>query len=299
LDACVLGFERLKSLYTNDEDFGELYGTCLRHPKDDFMIHDGYLFKSTILCIAKSCTQELLIQEIHGGSLASHYGENKMLSMLQDDPSTTNIVELYFKEVTRLHGIPRSIVSDRDTKFLSHFWIALWKKLGAKLSYNTACHPQTDCETEVINRTLGTLLRVLIKPQSRAWDLLLQHAEFSYNKAPNRTTGISPFKVVYGVDPVGPLDLVLRPLDQKPSTEVDQRVEEINKLRDQVKDRIEKINLTYLAQPKKHRRRKAFQPGDLVWVQLRKDRFPSKRKGKLMPRAEGPFEVLERVNHHA
>jgi len=92
----------------------------------------------------------------------------------------------------RLHGIPRSIVSDRGTKFLSHFWVTLWKKVGTKFKYNTTYHPQTDGQTEVTNRTLGTLLRALIKLQSEAWDLLLPHAEFAYNKAPSKATGVSP-----------------------------------------------------------------------------------------------------------
>jgi len=76
-------------------------------------------------------------------------------NMLND---TTLIVELCFKKVMGLHDIPRSIVSDQDSKFMSHFWITFWKKVGVKLKYNTTCHPLIDGQTEVTSRTLGSRL---------------------------------------------------------------------------------------------------------------------------------------------
>jgi len=182
----------------------------------------------------------------------------------------THIAELHFKEVMRLYGILRYIVFDRDTKFLSHFWVTLWKKVGTKLRYSTNYHPQTDGQTEVTNRTLGTLLRALINLQSTAWDLLLPHVEFAFNKAPNRTTGVSPFKIVYGLDPLGPLDLIPKPMDQKPSADAEQRVAEIQRLHERVRVRIAKSNLSYSTQANKHRRQRVVQPSDLVWIHIRK-----------------------------
>jgi len=103
--------------------------------------------------------------------------------------------------------------------------VTLWKKLGTKLKYSSTCHPQTDGQIEVTNRNLGALLRALIKSHSKSWGLILPHAEFAYNMAPSKTTGLSPFKVVYGVEP-----LIPRPLDAKLSVETDKRVEEIKHL---------------------------------------------------------------------
>jgi hypothetical protein len=85
-----------------------------------------------------------------------------------DDAS--HVADLFFREIVRLYGMPRTIVSDRDAKFLSYLWKTLWCKLGTKLLFSTTCHPQTDGQTEVVNRTLSTLLRAIIRKNTKTWE---------------------------------------------------------------------------------------------------------------------------------
>ena len=94
---------------------------------------------------------------------------------------TSHFAALFFRKIVRLHGVLKTIFSDRDTKFLSYFWKALWGKLGTKLLFSTTCHPQTDGQTEVVNRALSTMLRAVLKKNLKIWEDCLLHVEFAYN----------------------------------------------------------------------------------------------------------------------
>jgi IS30 family transposase len=85
----------------------------------------------------------------------------------QKTSDATYVANLFFKEIVRLHGLPKSLVSDRDTKFVGHFWRTLWKKLGMELSFSSSYHPHTDGQTEVVNRILRAWM--ILGAKFRSW----------------------------------------------------------------------------------------------------------------------------------
>jgi transposase InsO family protein len=125
--------------------------------------------------------------------------------------NASHVAELFFTEIIRLHGVPNTIILDRDAKFLSHFWRTLWFKLGTKLLFSTTCHPQTDGQTEVVNHTLSTMLRAVLKTNFKLCEECLLHIEFAYNRSVHSTTKVSPFQVGYSFNPHPPIDLLPLP----------------------------------------------------------------------------------------
>nr|KYP34521.1 Retrotransposable element Tf2 [Cajanus cajan] len=157
-----------------------------------------------------------------------------------------NIAKLFFRDVVKLHGLPKSIVLDRDTKFLSHFWRILWSRLGTKLLFSTTCHPQTDGQTEVVNRSLSTMLRVVLKANHKSWDEYFPHIEFAYNRVVHKTTNISPFEAVYGFNPLTPLDLIPLPnVEHFIHKEGASRAKFVKKIHERIKTHIQLQNEKY------------------------------------------------------
>jgi len=104
--------------------------------------------------------------------------------------------------------LPKTIVSYRDPKFISHFKRTLWGRLGTKLNFSTLSHPQTGGQTEVVDRSISTMLRAILKGNHKSWDEYLPHIEFAYNRVVHKTTLLLPFEVVYGFNPLTPRDLL-------------------------------------------------------------------------------------------
>ena len=122
------------------------------------------------------------------------------------------IAKTFISHIVRLHGIPTSIVSDRDRVFISSFWKALFQLSGTKLCMSSSYHPQSDGQTEAVNRILEQYLRCFAGSQPLRWQEWLPWAELSYNTSVHSSTKMSPFEAVYGMPPLPSLLMFLAQL---------------------------------------------------------------------------------------
>ncbi|KAF1328293.1 Pol protein, partial [Globisporangium splendens] len=100
---------------------------------------------------------------------------------------------LFLEHVFRYHGLPESIVSDRDPRFTAAFWRELFRLLGTDLAMSTADHPETDGQTERVNRVVEDILRSIAVDHPRDWSRWLPYAEFTINSSEHASTAVTPF----------------------------------------------------------------------------------------------------------
>jgi hypothetical protein len=119
------------------------------------------------------------------------------------------IAKLFFERVWVHFGIPQCIISDRDDRFLSTFWSSLWSMLDTKLTKSTSFHPQTDGQTEVVNRMIVHILHMYNSKHPCTWDESLPYVKHIYNQALHSSTDHNPFQVGLGFRPLCPIDVAM------------------------------------------------------------------------------------------
>ena len=203
--------------------------------------------------------------------------------------SAPEVARLFFQHVVRLHGVPNSIVSDRDPRFMSHFWQALWTELGTKLKISTSYHPQTDGQTERSNRTLEDMLRAYVNYAQDNWDEKLIAVEFAVNNSTQESTGFTPFYLNTGQHPHFPLSM----LTEKSDNETAQSL--LRDLRDNLTAAKENLATAREKQARfanQSRRDFEFHVGDQVMLST-ENMNVGDRARKLCAKYAGPHKIIE------
>ncbi|KAJ9556156.1 hypothetical protein OSB04_010770 [Centaurea solstitialis] len=200
------------------------------------------------------------------------------------------LAQLYVDEIVMRHGVPISIISDRDSRFTSRFRQSLQAALGTSVDLSTAYHPQTDGQTERTIQTLEDMLRACVLEFGGSWDDHLPLVEFSYNNSYHTSIPCAPYEALYGRKCRSPLNWL--------------EVGENRLFRpDIVQETTDKIKLLKTARDRQKsyadNRRKPleFQVGDRVLLKVSpwKGLIRFGKKGKLSPRFVGPFKIIERI----
>jgi hypothetical protein len=210
--------------------------------------------------------------------------------------TASDVARLFVNEVVKHHGLPTSIVSDRDAKFTSHFWKSLLQLWGVKSAMSSAFHPQTDGQTERVNRVLEEYLRHFVSPLQTNWDSLLPAAEFALNDTYQKSIGMTPFMMTYGQHPITPARAAFSQANTPAATGYVQEVQAAVK---KARDLLQAVQQRQKSYADSKRRPLTFKEGDKVLLSTEHIRLKSVGTQKLLPRFIGPFVIEQRHGESA
>jgi len=212
----------------------------------------------------------------------------------QTDINAEDYANLFLKAVFRYHGLPEKIITDRDARFTGKFLKQIASVLDIRQAFSTSFHPQTDGQTEIMNRNLEDVLRHYVSPYHDDWDEHLFTAEFAINNSKNGTIGMSPFMALYGRQPLTPIHLAVKaklsgyvPKADLFLTQYTDRLEYAKKCVSQAQER-------QATQANKKRRDVTYEVGQEV-LSTKNLKFKATGCPKFAPKFTGPYKVIQLV----
>jgi hypothetical protein len=224
---------------------------------------------------------------------------DRLTKMVHFVPTVTAVTaegfaKLFVRNVWRLHGMPKELVSDRDPRFTSSFMTEVMRMVGTKQSMSTAFHPQSDGQTERMNRILEDMLRHYVAPDQSDWDQHLDAAEFAVNNSWQESTRETPFVLNYGHAPNTPMSMLVQQDSRVPAAKA--LVQRIAEGIARAKEFLLKAQDRQKAYADAKRADVQFKVGQQVMLHTVNLKLSGTRK--LLPRWLGPFEVLEIVGRN-
>jgi hypothetical protein len=206
--------------------------------------------------------------------------------------SEVQVAEIFFREVFILYGLLKKIVSDRDSQFIGTFWRELFRLVGTELTPSTNYHPQTDEQTEIVNKWVEGYLRNCVGGQQRTWVKWLHLGEHCYNTTFHMSISMTPFRALYEYDAPTLVDLFFEESRAPKAKDWIIEIQDILKL---LKENLQTTQNRQNISADKHRIEHIFEVGDLVFLRLQPYRQSSLKKSgdkKLKPRFYGPYRIM-------